>query len=110
MSLESLAAESPICLEQIERDWLNACGACDAGLTMSCTCPAEDYRPVMLTLVREVERLRGLVGPCPECLDPDEDPRPWCDCIDGDDPCFSVQCRQRAHPPSRCGRRQAVTP
>lgn len=39
--------------------FLNQCGSCDAGLPMSCTCPSGDYRPVMLDLVREVERLRA---------------------------------------------------
>lgn len=39
------------------------CGSCDAGLPMSCTHPSEDYRPVLLDLVREVERLRR-VGIC----------------------------------------------
>lgn len=38
--------------------FLNQCGSCDAGLPMDCTCPQGDYRPVMLDLVREVERLR----------------------------------------------------
>lgn len=41
--------------------FLNQCGSCDAGLLMSCTCPQEDYRPVMLELVREVEQLRVLL-------------------------------------------------
>lgn len=31
---------------------------CDAGLPTSCTHPSEDYRPVMLALVREIERFR----------------------------------------------------
>lgn len=39
--------------------FLNQCGSCDAGLPMSCSCPTGDYRPVMLELVREVERLRA---------------------------------------------------
>jgi hypothetical protein len=39
--------------------FLNQCGSCDAGLPMNCTCPEGDYRPVMLDLVREVERLRA---------------------------------------------------
>jgi hypothetical protein len=39
--------------------FLNVCGSCDIGMG-SCTCPAGDYRPVMLDLVREVERLRAV--------------------------------------------------
>jgi hypothetical protein len=39
--------------------FLELCGSCDAGLPMNCTCPSEDYRPVMLELVREIERLRA---------------------------------------------------
>jgi hypothetical protein len=47
--------------------FLNPCGSCDAGMPMSCTCPTGDYRPVMLDLVREVERLRAkqTAGPKP---------------------------------------------
>ena len=41
--------------------FLQQCGSCDAGLLMSCTCPQQDFRPVMLDLVREVERLRALL-------------------------------------------------
>lgn len=44
-------------LEAIKAKWLNICGACDAGVG-ECNHPAEDYRPVMLELVREIERLR----------------------------------------------------
>jgi hypothetical protein len=44
-------------LDAISSKWLQICGACDAG-TGECTHPAEDYRPVMLELVREIERLR----------------------------------------------------
>lgn len=47
-------------LGTIKNKWLRHCGACDAGLPMSCVCPTEDYRPVMLELVREIERLRAL--------------------------------------------------
>lgn len=47
-------------LEEIKTKWLNQCGACDAGLPeYGCTHPDEDYRPVMLRLVEEIERLRG---------------------------------------------------
>lgn len=40
--------------------FLTQCGNCDASLPQSCTCPQDDYRPVMLDLVREVERLRAM--------------------------------------------------
>lgn len=40
--------------------FLNICGSCDYGMPVSCTCPDGDYRPVMLDLVREVERLRAV--------------------------------------------------
>ena len=49
-------------LDAIKAKWLGQCGACDAGIGM-CTHPEEDYRPVMLDLVREVERLRELLAP-----------------------------------------------
>ena len=39
--------------------FLQQCGSCDAGLPMACTCPDEDFRPVMLDLVQEIERLRA---------------------------------------------------
>lgn len=42
--------------------FLNQCPSCDAGLPSGCTCPQGDYRPVMLDLVREVERLRARVA------------------------------------------------
>lgn len=48
-------------LKAIQEKWLRQCGACDAGLPMSCVCPEEDYRPTMLELVREVERLRKVI-------------------------------------------------
>jgi hypothetical protein len=48
-------------LEAIDKKWLGICGACDAGIGM-CTHPTEDYRPVMLELVREVERLRSVIA------------------------------------------------
>lgn len=38
--------------------FLNVCGACDLGMPTLCNCPTGDSRPVMLDLVREVERLR----------------------------------------------------
>lgn len=51
-------------IKRAER-FLNQCGSCDAGLPMGCTCPRDDYRPVMLELVREVERLRASYAEIP---------------------------------------------
>lgn len=49
-------------LEKISNKWLGMCPSCDAGLPgADCTHPEDDYRPVMLDLVREIERLRGLL-------------------------------------------------
>lgn len=41
---------------------------------------------------------------CPECVLGDEDPRAWCDCRphQGEDPCRTVACQQRAHDPAEC--------
>jgi hypothetical protein len=39
--------------------FLNQCGSCAADLPAACTRTAADFRPVMLDLVREVERLRA---------------------------------------------------
>ena len=47
-------------LEEIWAKWLRVCGACDAGIG-ECNHPAEDYRPVMMDLVLDVERLRRQV-------------------------------------------------
>lgn len=44
-------------LAAIKAKWLNLCGACDAGIG-TCNHPVDDYRPVMLSLVEEIERLR----------------------------------------------------
>lgn len=38
--------------------WLTQCGPCDFGIHTRCTCPLGDYRPVMLALVEEIQRLR----------------------------------------------------
>jgi hypothetical protein len=41
------------------KPFLQQCGPCDYGLVeMSCSCAGGDYRPAMIALVREVERLR----------------------------------------------------
>lgn len=56
------ADREPLDLDEITEKWLNECGACDFGLSeYGCHCPAdeENYRPVMLTLVREVQRLQA---------------------------------------------------
>lgn len=51
--------------------WLTVCPACDGGLPSPCICPAGDVRPVLLGLVREVERLRAMLptdrSGCPRC-------------------------------------------
>lgn len=61
--------------------FLNQCASCDYGLPTSCTCPDGDYRPVMLDLVREAERLRAVAEAAhayvtfperPELTDPNE--------------------------------------
>ena len=44
-------------LKAIKEKWINQCGACDVGIG-ECNHPAEDYRPVMLALVRELEGQR----------------------------------------------------
>lgn len=49
---------APLDLDEIRDKWLAPCGACDAGLPMGCTHPEGDYRPVMLRLVAEVERVQ----------------------------------------------------
>lgn len=47
----------PIDLDAVAAKWLQQCGYCDAGIG-ECAHPEDDYRPVMLSLVREIERLR----------------------------------------------------
>lgn len=40
---------------------------------------------------------------CNECVEPDEDPLPWCDCgLGGPDERCDGPCRKRAHDPDRC--------
>lgn len=39
--------------------WLRECGACDAALPMSCTCPPGDYRSILLKVWRAYEALIG---------------------------------------------------
>ena len=45
-------------LKAISDKWLQVCGQCDAGLPMNCCCPDEDPRPIILTLVREIDTLQ----------------------------------------------------
>lgn len=50
-------------LEAIKREWLNQCGPCDYGMPeYGCSHPAEDYRPVLMELVREVELLSAAMS------------------------------------------------
>lgn len=44
-------------LSAIRGKWLSQCGSCDAGLPMNCTCPNDDPRSVILTLVNHLEDL-----------------------------------------------------
>ena len=46
-------------LQAITDEWLQQCGACDAGLPMGCARSDKDYRPAMSALVDEVGRLRA---------------------------------------------------
>jgi hypothetical protein len=42
-------------------------------------------------------------GPwCLECVAPDEDPAPWCDCQPSETCGGRGPCRRRAHEPARC--------
>lgn len=46
-------------LDAIASEFLQQCGLHDAGLSATCACAESDYRPTMLDLIREVERLRA---------------------------------------------------
>lgn len=47
-------------LKAIEAEWLNQCGPCDYGMVeYGCQCSNGDPRPVVASLVREVETLRA---------------------------------------------------
>ena len=49
-------------IDSIAEKWLNQCGPCDFGMPeYGCTHPREDYRPVLMSLVEEVKRLRLLL-------------------------------------------------
>lgn len=60
-------------LEAISAEFLNECGPCDFAIGSACTCSDRDFRPTMLALVREVERLRasmfGTADALNECVD-----------------------------------------
>lgn len=60
---------SALDLKAIAEEFLGECGSCDAGMPTSCACPKRDYRPTMLELVREVERLRESIGVAVSALD-----------------------------------------
>lgn len=66
-------------LEAIRTEFLNLCGSCDAGIPSKCTCSDRDFRPVMLELVREVERLHAelnnLADDCTDLAAEHETPR-----------------------------------
>ena len=49
--------------------FLEICGSCELGMPTCCTCPTGDYRPVMLGLYREVQRLRELITALPHTSD-----------------------------------------
>lgn len=51
-----MTTPTPLDLDAITSEWLTPCGACDAGIGL-CTHPDKDYRPVMLALAQEIERL-----------------------------------------------------
>lgn len=59
---------APLNLQAIEDEFLQQCGPCDYGIRGTCTCSRSEYRPALLALVREVERLRAemanLAGDC----------------------------------------------
>jgi hypothetical protein len=74
-------------LDAIGDEFLNVCGFCDAGMPSSCTCSERDFRPTMLALVREVERLRAVMVEVAESMsrsaenwgEEREDVRAWAD-------------------------------
>lgn len=55
-------AYQPVDIDNVTDVWLQVCGSCDAGLNQNCTCKEGDYRPVMMSLVKEVEHLRAKVA------------------------------------------------
>lgn len=69
-------------LNAVIAEFLNQCGSCDAGLSMSCTCPTRDYRPTMLALVREIEDLRKIVDLVESSSGGIEDVDDWNDAVD----------------------------
>lgn len=53
----------------IEEKWLQQCGPCDGGLPMSCTHPADDYRPVISALLAAVRERDNTIARVREVLD-----------------------------------------
>lgn len=58
---------APLDLDAISAEFLAQCGSCDAGILVICACADRDYRPTMLALVREVERLRAEMSGTADC-------------------------------------------
>lgn len=75
----------------------------NTGLHMMCNEPAAAPTPVII----QPELSAAKTG-CQECIEPDEDPAPWCDCR-SDETCKGP-CRRRAHAAERCPQRAAVPP
>jgi hypothetical protein len=59
---------APLDLPAILDEFVNQCGSCDAGMAVACICSKRDFRPVMLSLVHEIDRYRDaitdLAGDC----------------------------------------------
>ncbi|BAL87361.1 hypothetical protein AMIS_21410 [Actinoplanes missouriensis 431] len=49
-------------LNAISAEFLTVCCSCDLGVPSACVCTERDYRPVMLELVQEIERLRAVMA------------------------------------------------
>lgn len=59
-SFEDEVASMLVAIENnYRREGTNHGSRCDAGISMTCTCPLEDCRPVMVSLVEEIERLKA---------------------------------------------------
>ncbi len=85
----------------------------DLGVTDSVNDPAarksmnhfSQWQQPVSDLVDQPPLPASMLGPnqhCPECLDPGEDPRPWCDCLDGEACKAGDMCRNRVHDPLQC--------
>jgi len=65
-------------LSAVTGQWLNQCGPHDFGLSeYGCACPDGDPRPVIASLVAEVERLRRLLAEPTAPVGPADDERVW---------------------------------